>query len=420
MKSYFDRNGYPMPLQMNPAEFVLDLVNTDFAIDSEAARTKLLDIQQRWVDSAEYASTQEAIKATTSAMEKLDLRLEERKRANGFSMVLTLLHRAFIKSYRDVVAYGVRIAMYLGKRCFLFTYVGLYLLTFPGLAIMTGTVWLRLGGPQEDIQPLINALVRDIFPFNGIQSSNAIGSSLAQHSCPSWRWLMFPRFSKTAQFSSRNEQMAFMARPPSSYPTSSSAFHIYVRASPLQLVRNSTRADILLPVIITILFSVVAYWLVNFRSGADAFFNFVMWVFLDLVAAESLVVLVSSVVPNFVVALALTAFLNGLWMSVGGFMVSPTILNVFWKYVFHYIDYQAYVFQGMMVNEFEKRVFDCGSDCHCMYQSELAPECKIAGTGVLESFGYATGRRGKWVGILIGIIAVYRLFGWIALLIRKR
>jgi hypothetical protein len=30
-----------------------------------------------------------------------------------------------------------------------------------------------------------------------------------------------------------------------------------------------------------------------------------------------------------------------LWMSVGGFLVSPTILNPFWKYVFHYIDYQV-------------------------------------------------------------------------------
>ena len=66
-----------------------------------------------------------------------------------------------------------------------------------------------------------------------------------------------------------------------------------------------------------------------------------MWLFLDLVAAESLVVLVTSLFPNFVIALALVAFANGLWMSVGGFLVSPTILNPFWKYVFHYIDYQV-------------------------------------------------------------------------------
>ena len=68
-----------------------------------------------------------------------------------------------------------------------------------------------------------------------------------------------------------------------------------------------------------------------------------MWLFLDLLAAESLVVFVSSIFPNFVISLALVAFANGLWMSVGGFLVSPTILNPFWKYVFHYIDYQVLI-----------------------------------------------------------------------------
>lgn len=72
-----------------------------------------------------------------------------------------------------------------------------------------------------------------------------------------------------------------------------------------------------------------------------AFFTWVMWLFLDLLAAESLVVFVSAIFPNFVIALALVAFANGLWMSVGGFLVTPTILNPFWKYVFHYIDYQV-------------------------------------------------------------------------------
>lgn len=66
-----------------------------------------------------------------------------------------------------------------------------------------------------------------------------------------------------------------------------------------------------------------------------------MWVFLDLVAAESLVVFVTSIFPNFVISLAIIAFANGLWMAVGGFLLSQTILNPFWKYVFHYIDYQV-------------------------------------------------------------------------------
>lgn len=94
-------------------------------------------------------------------------------------------------------------------------------------------------------------------------------------------------------------------------------------------------------VLISLLYSVIAYWLNNLTPTATAFFTWIMWIFLDLVAAESLVVFVSSIFPNFVIALALVAFANGLWMAVGGFLVTNTILNPFWKYVFHYIDYQV-------------------------------------------------------------------------------
>lgn len=123
--------------------------------------------------------------------------------------------------------------------------------------------------------------------------------------------------------------------------------------------------------------------------------------------------------PIFVVALAATAFANGLWMSVGGFLVPVGVLNVFWRYVFHYIDYQAYVFQGMMVNEFGNRTYSCGQDCHCMYDSPLASQCKIPGTAVLKSYGYSKGHTGEWVAILLAIIVVYRMLAWVALYVRK-
>ena len=177
--------------------------------------------------------------------------------------------------------------------------------------------------------------------------------------------------------------------------------------------------------LITVLFSIVAYWLSNFRPTADAFFVWIMWLFLDLLAAESLVVLISSLVPIFVVALAATAFANGLWMCTGGFLVPPHILNPFWRYVFHYIDYQSYVFQGMMVNEFGHRNFACappppGSDkCQCLYSTPMEDQCMIEGKAILEQYGYSTGSTAEWVGILIAIIAGYRILGWVVLYIRK-
>lgn len=79
---------------------------------------------------------------------------------------------------------------------------------------------------------------------------------------------------------------------------------------PVRLGRHSLdqRIDAIHAVGIAVLFSVISYWLSNFRPSATAFFTWIMWIFLDLVAAESLVVLVSSLVPIFVVALALIAF----------------------------------------------------------------------------------------------------------------
>ncbi|TIA33350.1 hypothetical protein D6C78_07614 [Aureobasidium pullulans] len=69
------------------------------------------------------------------------------------------------------------------------------------------------------------------------------------------------------------------------------------------------------------------------------FLILVMWLFLDLVAAESLVVLVACLFTTFIIAFALVAFVNGLWMSVGGFLVPTSSLDVLWCYAFHYIDY---------------------------------------------------------------------------------
>ena len=54
-----------------------------------------------------------------------------------------------------------------------------------------------------------------------------------------------------------------------------------------------------------------------------------------------------------------------------------------------------------------------------MFETELAPQCKIAGTGVLRVYDYPTDRNGMWVGILVAIIFGYRALGWATLAIRR-
>jgi hypothetical protein len=73
----------------------------------------------------------------------------------------------------------------------------------------------------------------------------------------------------------------------------------------------------------------------------------------------------------------------------------------------------------MMVNEFAERTYSCGSDCQCMYKTDLAPQCRISGLGVLEQYGYKTGRTAEWVGTLLAIVLGYRLLGWGVMVLRK-
>lgn len=363
IKPYLDSIDTPMPTYINPAEFLLDLTSSDFAQGDEEASLRIEKLHSRWRGSSEAKSITAAISALSVEKDGFGQKIEPGSRSPFFGIVLALLHRSFIKSYRDVVAYGIRFAMYIG------------------LAIMMGTVWLRLAPIQSSIQPFTNAIF--------------FGSA-------------FMSFMAVAYVPAFLEDRATFIKERSNGLYGATAFMM---------------ANFLIGLpylfLISLIFSIIAYWLSNFRPGADAFFTWVMWLFLDLLAGESLVVLVSSLFPNFVVALALTAFANGLWMSVGGFLVSPTILNPFWRYVFHYIDYQAYVFRGMMVNEFGYRNYACGSGCQCMYQTSLAPECMIDGQGVLALYGYRIGDEGKWVGIMLGILMGYRLLGWGVSCLRK-
>ncbi|KAH7243446.1 P-loop containing nucleoside triphosphate hydrolase protein [Fusarium redolens] len=360
--AYYAEVGSPLPQYVNPAEHLLELVNIDFAQDRGEASRDLETLQAAWKNSRQASQVNTAIKSAESSGGDWNLDTIE-KRPSMFSLTLTLLHRSFIKSYRDVVAYGIRIAMYLG------------------LAIMMGTVWVRLDPTQESIQPFINAI------FFG----SAFMSFMAVAYVPAF-------IEDRLQYVKEHQNGLYGAA---------------------ELIISNFFIGVPYLFLISILFSVISYWLSNFQPTAKAFFTWVLWLFLDLLAAESLVVFMTSLFPSFVISLALVAFANGLWMSVGGFMVPPTILNVFYKYVFHYWDYQKYVFQGMMVNEFADRVYSCGDGCRCMYQSTLADQCKIDGQAVLNQYGYSNGHMGRNVGIMISIIAGYRLASWLVLVLRR-
>lgn len=304
-----------------------------------------------------------------STLSALPSRRETSSTMDQIAILYILVHRGFLKAFRDATAYAFRAVMYLG------------------LALLVGTVWLRLEPTDRNAQSFINAIF-----FGG-----AFMSLMAVASVPAF-------LEDRAVFQKERADGLY---------------------GPSLFVLSNFLVGLPFLLSFSVLFSSVAYWLCNFRPSLAGYCAWILWLFLDLIAAESLAVLVSSAIPMFVASLAITAFWNGIWMCTGGFIVHGDALNPFWKYAFHYIDYQAYVFQGMMVNEFERRVYSCVASaddsgrCSCVYENPSAGECSVSGRHILQLYGIGPDGFAQRLASILGIIALLRMFGWLVLRLRR-
>ena len=350
-EDYFRQAGCNIPQYYNPADYMLEVTNTDFSHDEHTLKT-LIDY---------WENSREAIVLLDDVVRGVSELSDSTHKPNVFKQTVILVHRLLIKSYRDIVVYGVRLAMYVG------------------LAILMGTVWLRLDTNQDKIQAYINAMF----------FSSAFLSFMAVAYIPAFL-----------------EDRAVLVRE---------------RDNGLYGVTSFILSNMIIGIpflfIIALTFCLITYWLINLKG---AFILYLLFLFLDLIVAESLVVLVCSLIPNFVAALAITAFANGLFMSAGGFLVNPSILQPFYYYSFYQFNYQRYVFEGLVRNEFENRVYECDHECHCMYNTDLANKCNISGQGIIDYLGYSQVHIAEWAGILIAVTVVMRLIGWSILFWRAK
>lgn len=208
-----------MPVQINPAEWLLDLVNVDFARGNAAAEERLDTISAAWGRSPSSLVMISAAN-TDSNQEYKELRVNGRSGTTQLLIPVTLLHRNFIKSYRDVVAYGIRFAMYIGSNPFVILHGSLLMWRRScdhdgDCVVETGH---HSGAYTAFRQRNCMSHVSDI--LRGKQLSDLRRSSLAQRSCPSWPLPMFLLSSKIAPPSPKKTPMASTGLQASSLLTS--------------------------------------------------------------------------------------------------------------------------------------------------------------------------------------------------------
>lgn len=329
-----------------------------------------------WSSSKRRAEVEREVQMTKTVDEHiktLGAHLNKNATQSGFfHQTLVLTSRNFKTAYKNVIAYWIRVAMYVA------------------LAILMGTTWLDIGTSQRKVQDRFSVHFFSV-AFLCFMSVAGIPAYLEDR-------LTFIR--------ERGDGL--------------------YRVGPYVIANTLVAIPFIF--LISIAFSSVAYFLVGLQGGAAAFFTFVGYLFLALMVAESICVFVSALIPIFVAALAIVAFLNGFFMVVQGYFVQYQNLPIWWKWA-NYIDYQKYAFEGIIQSDFTGLTFQCdqvvsnstASSCNCYYPSSTLPasSCSFTGTDVLTNLSYTNINGWNWAGVLIGMIAIYRIGFYFTLLFKK-
>ncbi|KAK2999268.1 hypothetical protein RJ639_022974 [Escallonia herrerae] len=157
----------------------------------------------------------------------------------------------------------------------------------------------------------------------------------------------------------------------------------------------------------------VTYNMVKFRPG----FSHFIYTYLDLLSSiavvESCMMVVASLVPNFLMGIIAGAGVIGIMMMTAGFFrLFPDLPKPFWRYPFSYINYMAWALQGAYKNDMIGIEFDPAQP----------GDPKLKGEVLLETVLGVSLRHSKWwdLAVVIAILLFYRLLFFTILKFKER
>ncbi|KAL2527363.1 ABC transporter G family member 8 [Abeliophyllum distichum] len=163
---------------------------------------------------------------------------------------------------------------------------------------------------------------------------------------------------------------------------------------------------------IAIVYSVSVYFLVGLCPTIQAFTYFVLVIWVIILMANSFVLFLSSIAPNYIAGTSLvTALLAGFFLF-SGYFISKESLPKFWLFM-HYLSMYKYALDAFLVNEYSCLLTRC-----LIWFDEKNNTCMVTGSDVLEERGLH--ERQRWINIyiLIGFFVFYRVL-WLIVLIRR-
>ncbi|KAF6170334.1 hypothetical protein GIB67_043024 [Kingdonia uniflora] len=273
--------------------------------------------------------------------------LEKRNQASFVTQSIVLTRRSFVNMYRDLGYYWLRLAIYIA------------------LCICVGTIFYNIG-----------------HDFGSIQARGSMLMFVAA----------FLTFMAIGGFPSFVEDMKIFGRERLNGHYGVAAF----------VVGNSL-SSIPYLLLISLVPGALAYFLVGLQKDVEHFIYFTLVLFACMLLVESLMMLVASLVPDFLMGIITGAGIQGVMMLNGGFFRLPNDLpKPFWRYPMYYIAFHKYANEGFYKNEFEGLIFP---------NNQAGGPPTISGHMILKELWQMQMGYSKWVdlAILFGMVILYRL-----------
>jgi ABC-type multidrug transport system ATPase subunit len=323
---YFESTGHQMPTFENPADVYLRMTNIDYYVGPDSATLQSIDsMAKSYRDSKMFQWIKYKINKIESSTHASAIKTSFENGAVYQTMVLS--KRTFRNAVKNPIVYWVRVALYLL------------------LGLMVGSFWFQMGFDQSNSSDRNGSLFFSV-AFLATMSMAGIPAVL-------------------------EDQNVFDQELSNGfYGIESYLFSNFITSIPFFIITSTS-------------FCAVTYLMCGYQHYVWKFMVYNFFVFLVLLISEAQVVLVAVCIPVFVIALAICALSNGLWMVAHGVGFTRFAdINIFWKSTFFYLNFIHYAVDGMVKNELDGLVFNCApvsQGCVCQFPSELNSACQFRG-----------------------------------------
>ncbi|KAK2983599.1 hypothetical protein RJ640_023133 [Escallonia rubra] len=162
---------------------------------------------------------------------------------------------------------------------------------------------------------------------------------------------------------------------------------------------------------IAIVYSVSLYFLVGLCGTWQAFAYFILIIWVIVMMANSFVLFLSSVAPNYIAGTSLVTVLLAGFFLFSGYFIAKDSMPKYWVFM-HYFSMYKYGLDALLINEYSCLV----SRCLMWYDDKKT--CMVTGRDVLDKRGLHESQRWTNVYILIGFFVLYRLMCFLVLIRR--